>query len=220
MLVPGALNSMLLGAVAPVSVVFTDSSVDPTDLTVYTFSAQALGVASPKRKIVVGVSLGLAARTVTSLTVQGISATLVRAQAGAGVIDNELWQANVPAGTTGDIVVTCSAASDRAGIGVWAVYNAASAAFATAGSAANPLSASLNIPQGGIAIGVGSGYASPLTYTWANLTENYDEVVEANMIQTGASAFFAAAQTGLVITATPAGGITDQSMALASWGPL
>ena len=111
---------------------FTASVVNaaPASPTV-TFSAVSLGTASATRKIVVGVAAGGGnVDSITSVTVATISATLVIASGGGTSAYTELWQADVPTGTTGDIVVVSSGvdAKGRMGIGVYAVYDAASVA--------------------------------------------------------------------------------------------
>jgi len=202
------------------SVAFTDSSIDDTNATTYTFTSQALGTAASNRKIVVAANahtdLGADPVTVSSMTVAGIAASLVvRHQNADRTV--ELWQADVPTGTTGDIVVNLSASSPkRAAIGVWAVYGAQSAAHDTGTSAANPLTDTLNIPAGGVAIGAAQSANS--TFTWTNLTEDFDDTLESFGQHSGASAAFATIQTGLAITATQSNN-SSPGLVLASWGP-
>jgi len=210
-------------ATIPATVVFTDNNVDPANQIAYTFSSQAIGTALPTRKVVVAVGCmpsASAVRTVSTLTVGGISATLVKQvnQASGNYPAIEIWQADVPTGTTADVIVTWNAGCIRCGIGVWAVYDAASAADDTGNSTASPLTNTLNIPANGVAIGYSMSGASA-THSWTNLTEKFDETVEGGMTHSGASDAFAAEQTGLAITDTlSAGG--EQLMALASWGPV
>lgn len=203
------------------TVTFTDSSVDAVDRSTYTFSAQALGVAAANRKIVVAICYSTTA-SITSVTIGGVTASQVVAATGTGGMKIELWQAAVPTGTTGDIVIVHPGTSDRDGIGVWAVYGAQSAANDTGSSTGvDPLADTLNIPAGGVAIGAAvNNDAGVDTYTWTNLTENYDEVVEDPADHSGASAAFAAAQTALSISVNESSASTAGALVMASWGPL
>jgi hypothetical protein len=198
---------------------FTASAVNTANATTHTFSGVSIGTAASNRKIVVASqhSSGTVPVSVSSMTVGGISATFVVNQASAdGEAYVEIWQANVPTGTTATIVVNYSGTVSRGGVGVWAVYGAAAAATDTGVSTANPLTDTLNIPAGGVAIGAASGSAGTST-AWTNLTENYDENVEASTYQSGASSAFATIQTALAISTN---GYTGQAcFACASWGP-
>lgn len=201
---------------------FTDSSVDDVGRTIYTFTAQALGTVKSNRKILVPVNGFAQTRTVSTLTVAGISASLVVRASGANET-SEIWLASVPTGTTGDVVVTWSGAQDACGIGIIAAYDMSSTATDTGTSTATATASdTLNIPQNGLAIGMTCLRSDTnRTFVWTGITELYDEIVENNSLtQTGAMLTFAAAQTGLAITCAPsAAGLRNPVMVLASWGP-
>ena len=211
------------GGVAEVSC--TDDSIDTGSATTYTFSSQALGAAASDRKIVVGAFAVNAVKAVSSMTIGGVSATLVVASTNSGGEQIELWQADVPTGTTGDVVVTWAGSQLGCGIGVFRIVSAASAAhdtgsFATTGTATD----TLNIPANGVAVGVAGTNPNGIpTWTWTGLTEDYEEggVIEpVNGSHTGASDAFATTQTGLTISAAPtSAGVRGNVMAIASWGP-
>ena len=205
-------------AVEPVAISLTDNTVNGSNLTTYTFSSQSLGTAAASRQIVVGVIASGAgpARTVSSLTIGGVSASLIKAQTGQSEGNTEIWSAAVPSGTTGDVVVVLSSGWNRCGFGVWRMTGASTSASDTGGSVANPLNDSLDIPANGGAIGLSHNQLDATT-DWTNLDEDYDEEVGASVYQSGASKTFAAAQSALSITA--AAGSSSPQMALASWGP-
>lgn len=205
-------GSLMMGRSGVVTITYT---VNPSQgaATVYTFSAADISTAAADRKIVVGIQANDGGNTVSSVTVGGISASLVIAL-DDGNSRTELWQADVPTGTTADIVVTFSGGANACDIGVWAVYGAAAAAHHTASSSANPPSANLNIPANGVAIGVARENGSGVLSTWTNLTERFDRTSG-----TGASDAFVAAETGRTITCTPAAGGAEMPMVLASWAP-
>jgi hypothetical protein len=208
---------------SPASVTFTDSDSTGSNLTVYTFSGLSLGTAQTGRKIVVGAcgAGGGSARTITGITVAGSDCTLVKQGTADGESAADLYQVELASGTTGDVVVTFSGAPSRAAVGVFAVYDAATAVHDTGGSNANPATDTLNIPAGGVAIGYQyTGHGSTRTFTWTNLTEDLDQTFDGVYdSQTGASAAFATVQTGLAITCTPSGSTGRQVMVIASWGP-
>lgn len=209
---------IVLGGKATIA--YASTAVSTSDLTTYTFSGQGIGTAAANRKVVVAtsaLSAGGAPRTVASLTVGGVAATLVKqVNAASGNYPSlEIWQAVVPTGTTGDIVVTWDNGAVRCGIGVWAVYGAKSAAHDTGSSTASPLAdAAFVVPTNGVGLAAAMS-GSSATYTWTNMTERYDGTVEGGMTHSGADTSTAGTQA---ITATlSASG--EQLMALASWGP-
>lgn len=196
---------------------FTASAKDSTGQTTYTFSSVSVGTAADNRQVVVGVHsiLGSPGITINSVTIGGISASrVVKQESGSGGRVAEFWKASVPAGTTGNIVVTASAAMLACSIGVWAVYGASTATFDTDGSNVNPASVTLSVPTGGIALGFGVSNASS-TATWTNLTEDLDDTVQSSNF-TGARASFNTAQD-VAIACTFAGGPDQIATVFASW---
>lgn len=207
------------GGAGVATITGTAHAVSASDLTEYTFAGQAIGTAAGNRKVVVCVGAGASNRTISTLTVGGVSASLVKRQQSTNNTA-EIWQAAVPTGTTADIVITFSGANNQVGIGVFAVYGAQSAAHDTGASTANPMTDNLDIPAFGVAVGVGySSGTAARTYTWTNLTEYSDDVTEGAASATTAAEAFSTVQTGLTITCTPAGSNVEYAMALASWGP-
>lgn len=208
------------------NILLTDHAVDATNSASYTFSGRSLGAEAADRKILIAIAGDGNTATVSSVTVGGNAASLVT---GAAVSDTdtraEIWQIELPTGTTGDIVVNWdSGGMARMGIGVFRATGAQASAHDTGTSASNPASDTLNIPANGFALAVlalNSGTAR--TTTWTNLTEDathgYDEVMEGNETHSGACADFATAQTGLAITATPSGVTNREAFAAASFGP-
>lgn len=206
--------------VAPATVTYIGNTLDTVDRTTYTFAAHSLSTASADRKIVVAVYGQRVSVAVSTLTVNGVSASLVKAQPVSSADRTvELWQAAVPTDATGDIVVTFSGGnSAHCSIGVWAVYGAGSAAHATLGNASNPSTGTIDVPSGGVLIAA-SVNNNGSTNTWTGPTEKYDAALETSTGQSGASDAYAAAQTGMTVTATYSAGSTQQAMAAASWGP-
>ncbi len=198
------------------TVVFAASTVLTTDTTEYTFSGHAIGAPDTGRKVVV---CAAAAGTVTinTVTVGGISATTV-AERASGVTFGEIWEAAVPTGATADIVVTHSGATNRSGIGVFAVYGAKATAGATTTSTADPLNINKNVSSGGVIIGMGTDQSTS-TYSWTGLTEAYDEIVESATGHTGGSVESAITQN-LNITGNISNASTSPVWIVTNWDPL
>lgn len=199
-------NMAFMASAAPKVLTFQTSAVNSANLTTYTFSAQAIGTAAADRYVIVGISYGNNSATVSSVTIGGVSATSIVVAAGTaggwGTIGAAIFIANVPTGTTADVVVTLSAGQNRCGIGVWSATGmSGTTASATNSSSASPGSASITIPTGGFGIAVASiaENSAPLV-SWTNATERYDSDVEAgSFVQSGADT---SSSGSVTITAT------------------
>lgn len=219
----GAMQQMLAAVgVTPATISFTDWVADTTDNSTYTFSSRSIGTAAANRYIIVTVQFSDVFTTASSVTVGGISATFVKRKSGAGATPTdtvEIWVASVPTGTTANVVVNTTLGVNNCSIGLWAAYGINPTAYATGESVASPPSTTLNIPAGGIAVGIAASNDGGNTWTWTGLTEGYDGTSEGPRTVTGAGSAFGAAQSGLTITATPSGTATKPVMALASFSP-
>lgn len=205
------------GGTPDATVTFTDESVNNANLTTYDFTSQALGSGTTADYIIVAiVAETLAARDLSSVTVDGQAATIVIGQNNIPLaLDGICAIAIAPAtaNSTGTISVTFTGAMVRCGIGVWRAKNLLSATPTDTGSdtGASP-SDTLNISAGGIAVGVVK--TTTADTTWTGLTERYDTVVEVTS-HCGADAAFASAQAGLTISTDSSAG--SVAMALASF---
>lgn len=198
----------------------TDSPVQGA-CTNCSFASTSFGAEAADRVIAVGIGGGAQTRTVSSVTIGGISATFVVRGAGANET-SELWYASVPTGTTGTVVVNWSGAQDGCGI-VVARITGASAAPSASGSDndSDPATVSLTIPAGGVAFGYISQRHNSGAYTWTNLTEEVDEAYLAGtFFHSGATAAFETQQTGLTITGDPdTAGVRNPLLVVGAWGP-
>lgn len=168
---------------------FLQVAKDSTDLITYTFSTQSLGSAAADRFIICAVT-GRAsdggARTISSVTIGGVSAT-INAQVDTSGTSTGIVCAAVPSGTTGDVVVTWSDTMTDANIALYRCTGLSSAtALATATSAADPGVGTVIIKTGGIIIGIATDDDGSHTCTWTGLTENYDEGTGQGRDWTGA----------------------------------
>jgi hypothetical protein len=172
-----------------------------TDLTTYTFSAANLGTVLPGRVIIMGIhgrSVGGGAYSVSTVTVAGNSAVSQVSVSAANT--TSLWTISDATNATGDIVVTFSAGSARAGVSIWNMYGSASTtATTTATDTTDVYTGTVDIPAGGAAFGIIRDESNTTT-TWTNLTEDVDTTLETQ-VYSAAHADFSSAQTALALTA-------------------
>lgn len=189
------------------SIEFLQSAVSSTDSAEYTFANQDIGAADAGRYILVGVTTRSSGttNTINSVTIGGVTATEVQLQRTITTVVNMagLYIANVPTGTTGDVVVTFAAGTQRCGIGMWRATDLASAVPTDSGkSGADAPTYDIDVDAGGFAVGVAYGADNSGATTWTGITEDYDEASEGTHRNTGAHDEFITTQTNLTITAT------------------
>ncbi len=203
------------GSIVPATLSFNVKAEDTGSASSFTFSALSIGSAAANRKVIITVGASNGTATVSSLTVAGNSATFVARQQSSGVT-SEIWAVDLATGTTGDVVVNWSGTQGNGcSVGSYSAYGAGSV-HDTGGGTGDPASDTLDIPAGGVAVGVVE-QNSGTTWTWTGLTERYEDDRAGNAYG-GAGDAFASQQTGLTITADASSGGTA-AMALASWGP-
>lgn len=189
------------------TITFLQLSKDASDLSTYTFSSTNFGTASSGRYLICVVSGRTQDGTssgdlITSVTIGGVSAT-ISVQAHNSGNAQGIAIAHVPTGTSGDVVVVFNETMTNADIAMYATTGVSSVtATDTATSTADPLSDTLNINAGGIAVGGAKSDSGSATATWLNLTETYDEGDANTNDISGAADAFASQQTGLSIQCT------------------
>jgi hypothetical protein len=192
----------------------TDSASSSTDASSYTFSAESLGTADSDRYILVGIAARAAsARTISSVTIGGVSATILIDHSSSLSLAGFAIAA-VPSGTTGDVVVTFSGTMVRCAIAVYRLLGLGSTTptdTGTDGGVAS-LTTNLDINAGGAAFAVGHRAATG-TPTWTNLTLDANIAVESNN-SSFASDEFASAQTALAVTCAYSSNVTNVFAAL------
>lgn len=200
---------------------FLQSTGDTTDTSAYTFASQNLGAADSNRYIVVSAVARKAgsAFTLSSITVGGVSATIVKQITNTGTNSNTaaLAIAKVPTGTTGDIVVTWSTTVLRCQINVWRVVGIGSVtAYDSDSSTANDPSVNLDIPGRGFAVGAALT-AAATSVSWTGLVEDSDSTLESFVTQSAASQEFTSSEVGRTLTADFASGESESAGVFASW---
>ncbi len=178
------------GASGPSPIFYRDTDIQSGPATGFTFTGKAIGPAASDRYVFVGTMQHAATRTVSSMTVGGVSASLVVRQQG-GSITSELWMANVPTGTTATIVVTWSGSVDLfCGIGVWSATGLISTTpVATGGDVVNTdPTLTLSSTPGGFGISVADHpQTAGLTLT-GDLTQDYQTNYNVTAYWCGGSA--------------------------------
>jgi hypothetical protein len=211
------------------SYAFQATTFDGTAQTVYTFAGQNIGAASTTRYVVAAVALiSSAVRTVSSVTIGGVTATVVpngQTETLSFRYHIAFYIAAVPTGTTASVVVTASGACDAAALsGVWALYDLSSATPVDSDgdpTGASPFSVpSVNTSADGILLAAGmylrnSGTAA---FGWTNATERSDLSSSFSGATVGNSAADAATNgAGVVVSATIAGTVDAGVMVVASF---
>jgi hypothetical protein len=196
------------------SIAFLQSASDINNLTTYTFAAQNLGAAAADRQIIVAVHYrNTGPPILTSLTIAGVSATFVVDQQSA-INRTNVVIANVPTGTSGDIVATFDVASARCTIGVYRAVGINSTAHATSADNNSPSSVIISVPAGGI---VCSAHTARTTSTaWSGATPDYSDFVESTLYCSGRAAEIA---TSATITEELTQSGIDPAFVSVSWGP-
>lgn len=196
--------------------------------TTNTFSGVTLGPASADRYIVVLATARISATTLDytiSSTIAGITATnvLSHVSLSASAHRQTTFIAQVPTGTTGDVVLTFSRSITRSMISVFSATGldglTPHATAVSTAPATNVASQTLTIPAEGIAIAGGYNIIGS-AYTWTGLTERHDDVFSSSNYFSAAGDDFASLQTSRVITATWGGTSGFQPMhSFLSWAP-
>lgn len=199
------------------SITFLQTASSTTNATSYTFSAQNFGTASSDRLIACAFSAkGGSSTALTSLTIGGVTATLVASAAGATVDDNivALYVAAVPTGTSGSVVATLNGSSAfRAHIALWSITGANATPHDT--DSQNGFAVSVDTPANGVSI-VAYVSQSTTAKTWTGGTERYDDTTEAVIKSSGTSDNHASAATLNVSTGNVG---SFQRIVGATWGP-
>lgn len=156
---------------------FLGSNQQNSTLTTYTVTGASFGEEAFDRRIIVALGGANSTRTLTSVTIGGVTATINLQYTSSG--DNNrvaVATALVPTGTSGNIVVTWSGSQTNLGIGWWRVTGLKSNnAFATVSNdvATGSPTLTLNTIPGGFVIYV-FGASGSAGSTWGAATERFD----------------------------------------------
>lgn len=207
----GAQFQMLLASGGhKIILAFLDNDQSSSTATGFTFSAMSFGAASGDRWIVccVGWQGSGAARTISSLTIGGVSASQISgvAATNANNIAVDMWIAAVPTETSGDVVVTMSGNTAGCTAALYSLTGACDGtAHDTANSTANNPTGTIDVVANGVAIGVANCVGTTPTWTWTNLTEDCDNQYGAGNSKARSAAsdsYDAAASVGVTATSS------------------
>lgn len=167
--VSGTWEELLSSAAAVLA--WIANTTDTGNRTTYTFASQSFGAAeSTRRVIVAGTVRSNAARTISSISIGGVAATIVAQQTeSTALLRSFIAIAHVPTGTTGSVVVTMNSGCIAMRIAVWSVTGLASdtpTATATDNNVNDP-SANITIPANGFVVGVATNTNSS-TGSWSS----------------------------------------------------
>lgn len=190
-----------------------------------TFTAQSIGTADATRKIIVAVGWSSAAdQTISSMTIGGVSAAqVVATDTSSGSGGAAIWIADVPTGTTGDIVIDWSGSVARCAIAVYRVVNLTSSTATDTDTATSASSGVISvsactIPANGFAIAsVSCIDGSGGTFTWSGITEDTDQNLASQSFHSTASKTATGSETPTIQATGTAGG-SRSCLCAAAWG--
>ena len=181
------------------------------------------GAASADRYVFASIAVSGATGIATAAgSIGGISATLrayVDDGSGDGIM---IFNAKVPTGTTGTVVVqlTDIGSAARAHCFTYSAVNlqggAATASTSDTSESADALDGTITVPDGGFVLGHAMNMATgSRTWTWTNLTES----AETGSYSSGRSGSIAYSTTAgeALRTATADGGISNDALLLTAW---
>ena len=169
------------------------------------------------RIIAASVAIELNTVTITGVTIGGVTAAQLVQAASTGGRRAEIWTADVPTGTSGDVVVTLSSGDTTVSAASFSVTGADATPTDTDSALANAADISitaLTIPTDGAGIAGWCNGASAGSTAWSGASESHDTVVASAFIHS--SAIITAAGTN---TITSDGPTNNQSLAGVAFGP-
>jgi len=204
-------HQILLGTNSGTPAVATTGSnfvSSTTNATAYTFN-DVSGLGSHANVLLTPTAQGTAARTVSTLTVEGSSAAM-KVQNSTGFQNTEIWAINEST-TAPDVVITWSGACLNCGTGVVGCTGIISLTpVATNSSDTDPAALNVNTTADGIVIACGIGSAGG-TMTWTGVTEFYDTVVDS-LTQTGGFDLTPTTETPRTVSGNWSGAGTDAAV--------
>jgi len=169
---------------------YVSSAQDASSLTTYTFSSQSIGTANTDRQVFVSISGKQASGSglnISSCTIGGVTANVITEQQSSDATVVGWAYANVPTGTTGDIVVTFDAGAQNAAIDVFTTTIANPVVWADNGAANNAtsLTASINTPTSDgfiLAAAAHTDSSNTATVAWTgDVTESADNKYDTSV---------------------------------------
>ena len=192
-----------------------------TGTTTRTFASADLGAAASDRLVIVTVAgTRSTSMTISSATINGVSATIIAQATKGGNSVNPtcaIIAATVPTGTSGDIVITLDVSPSTLRISTYRASGlSSSTVHATTTDASGSDTLDVNVPTQGLVVAV-SGQVSVGSSTWSGITERTEASVNSMLHSFADSNGLLSASTPLAISAS--GGSTGNGKSIsASWG--
>lgn len=190
---------------------FVSSYSNAANQAAYTFAGCDLGAAAATREIFVVIAAyqGGTARTLSSVTIGGVAATLETTFTNGTARLLGLARATVPSGATGDVVVTFSGAVQNCNIALYRAVNRAAAGTGASdtssatGSAASLAVTGVDVAAGGFVLTAATWFSTVSAPSVAGLSAALDVFMtpEANGYSAhGSTPLQVSASTGATIT--------------------
>jgi len=202
------------------SLVYQSDASDTAGGTTINYGSLGIGAADTNRAVIICLWTR-AGTSVSSATIGGVSATQVAGTTAANGTTtlSDMWQADVPTGTTATISVTYSVATQRSALYVYRLVSATRARSdgqnAKSTAAVTTVTTTTSIPTGGVGINCGGQRNTVAIPTWTNATQ------DASLGLSGAHGTTAATTNGtgsVAVTMTGQNG-AEFALSSASWGP-
>lgn len=198
---------------------YQTNATDSSDLTTYTFAAQAIGNPGDRDYVLValyGSCIGTPGATISTVTIGGVSATQSIISIGNNASNTSsfvcgIYSAAVPSGTTADIVVTYSLGMAKAGVSVYTIKGNASITPTATNHFENTSATQSNLntttPSGNSVVlaAVYYGSGADVTVTWAGLTKRDELYWDSNANASSASAAFSTSGSKTIVAAYSVG---------------
>lgn len=209
------------GALLPLSLSYIANTSSSTNLTSYSFAGVSVGatIAPGNTRYILVAIHGSAVATaglVSSVTIGGVSASLVLRRDPSDYLPTEIWAISNNGMTSATIDVVFSQQQFGCCISTWQLVNPTSLVPSNSNSAHGniaTLTRTLTVASGGVGMGLMSADPSSGAISWTNATEQYDRNVEGTQYHSGAYTNTAGTYS---ISATKAGSILA-SLLIAAW---
>lgn len=213
-----------LSATSPIPTMAFQGSNTPgafqSSISTFTFTSQPIGSAAANRSVIYAVCMRtvLTNTTVSTSTVNGVSATLIKAQDTGSTNGNycSIWIATVASGTSVSFVINLNQTDTVApSLFIWSAYGLnANTAWSTpsASSSASSQTLGVNTIDSAVVVAASSASAaSTPSIAWTGLTGEGSLTNSAGTTSTGADASSVVTAAPRTITATVTGGSLEAS---------
>lgn len=222
---PGLFNPMLFSGDATRSYQYQTTSSNTSDASSYTFSAQTVGIASSSRTVVVACNTRRSSggsELSPTVTVGGITATICANSQqiqDSGRNASTIFVAEVPSGTTADIVVNWGLSTNRCGIYVWSLYNMSNVVSYTSNTSSllNPGNMNLTVESDSIIIATAMASGAPTAFDWTGVTEISENVIESGLLMSAADYKTVSAESPRSIAINYTGGDNNKVSCVAAF---